>query len=302
MSRVSICLLTYNRAAVLGRSIESLLAQTYRDFELIVNDDRSTDDTESVVRRYVEADPRVIYYRNSSNLRYSGNQNAAIARANGDLVAIVHDGDIYRDDCIARWVAALDRFPTAGIAFSASDALDADGKITVQYRHPFPSLIPGREMIDEMFRQNSSPIFGIVMVRKAVVRAAGEFNDRFPILADVDMWMRLLLTSDAVYINEPLFQIHPREANHVNRGVNWRIINEQFEIFETNIRRRFPEKAKRQELEKLLMRRHRAKVARACFWCLRHGRVRSFFEGLNHLKHAFTPVRAASDVTPRPLC
>jgi glycosyltransferase involved in cell wall biosynthesis len=284
MSRVSICLLTYNRAAVLPRSIDSLLAQTYGDFELIINDDCSTDETERVARTFVEADHRVKYFRNSTNLRYAGNQNAAIERARGDLVAIVHDGDVYRSDCFAQWVAALDAFPTVGIVFSASDALDENGNIICRYRHPYPPLIEGKRMIDEMLRLYSSPIFGIVMVRKARLLVAGRFSERFPILSDVDMWMRLLLVSDAAYINEPLFQIHPRESNHINRGVNWKIMDEHYQIFRKNTERRFSGHPRLvASVINDLHKKQRVKVLRAIIWCLRRAELRNAIKGISYL-------------------
>ena len=208
---VSICLLTYNRADVLRRSLDSLLAQTYTDFELIINDDCSSDDTAGIAGEYAEKDGRIRYYRrNEKNLRYAGNQNAAVARARCELVAIVHDGDVYRADCVSKWVAAMEVFPTVGIVFNASDALDEKGKITVQHRHPYANLIPGKEMIDEMLKLYASPIFGIVMVRKSLLLKAGPFSERFPVLADVDMWMRLL----------PSFRTLPTSMNHFSKFIH----------------------------------------------------------------------------------
>jgi len=69
--RVSICLTTYNRASVLSQTIDSLLTQTFSDFELIINDDCSTDDTKQVCRDYETRDKRVKYYCNTHNLANS---------------------------------------------------------------------------------------------------------------------------------------------------------------------------------------------------------------------------------------
>src|SRR2546423_5531901 len=172
---VSVCLLTYNRAKALPRSLYCLLNQTYRNFELIINDDCSTDETAEVCQEFVRKDRRVHYYRNEKNLRYPGNQNAAMARAQFDLLAIVHDGDIYRPDCIEVWVTAMTNNPTVGIAFNASDALDDAGRVALCYRHGYPPVMRGHEMLDEMFAVYSSPIFGIAMFRKHLAVDAGGF-------------------------------------------------------------------------------------------------------------------------------
>jgi glycosyltransferase involved in cell wall biosynthesis len=282
--RVSVCLLTYNRAEALRRSIESLLAQSYANFELIVNDDCSPDNTAEVCAEYAKKDQRIRYCRNEKNLRYAGNQNAAMARAQFELVAIVHDGDIYRTDCVEKWVEALLRNPRVGIVFNASDALDDTGKVAVKYRHPYPPVLDGRDMLDEMFRVYSSPIFGIVMVRKELALTAGRFDESYPILADVDMWMRILLRADVAYINEPLYQIYPREADHVNRGVNWAILLEQHRIFTSNAVRRFrnePEEQKRVLLH--LHRKYQMRLLRSCLWALRRGRWRLGWAGVRPL-------------------
>ena len=199
---VSICLLTYKRAHSLGRSLDSLLAQTPPDFELIINDDCSPDDTEAVARSYEKRDPRVRYCRNEHNLRYAGNQNAAIDRARSDYVAIVHDGDVYREDLIEKWVNALVKYPTAALVFNAVASLDDLGEKTVAvYRHPYPPLVPGRQLFDEMMDRSDSPIFGIVMVRKSCVKSVGSFDTQFPVLADMDM--RVAKDSTFFAMNKP---------------------------------------------------------------------------------------------------
>ena len=264
--------------------MDSLLAQSYADFELIINDDCSSDETAEVSAEYVKRDPRVRYCRNEKNLRYAGNQNAALARAQFDLTAIVHDGDIYRMDCIEKWVEALIGNPQVGIVFNASDALDDSGKVGIRYRHPYPPVMDGLALLDEMFRVYSSPIFGIVMIRKELALAAGGFNESYPILADVDMWMRILLQSDVAYINEPLYQIYPREADHLNRGVNWGILLEQHRIFTRNAVRRFEnEPAREERVLSHLHRKYQMRLFRSFIWAFRRGRWRLGLEGIKPL-------------------
>ncbi|MBK8476790.1 MAG: glycosyltransferase family 2 protein [Opitutaceae bacterium] len=184
---VSICLLTYKRASVLPRSLDSLLAQTHGNFELIINDDRSPDETEQVCREYERRDRRIRYFRNETNLRYAGNQNAALARAKSDLVAIVHDGDVYRPDLIERWTRALMEQPSAALVFNALEAMDENGVVQRVYRNNYPPLIAGRILLAEMLLRPDSPIFGIVMVRKSCLQAVGPFDTTIPTLADVDV-------------------------------------------------------------------------------------------------------------------
>src|SRR5712691_5136466 len=92
--KVSAVLTTYNRAASLSVTLDSILAQTFSDFELIVSDDCSSDDTTAVVQDYIRRDRRVRYRRNEKNLKMPGNLNAAIAEATGEYIANLHDGDV----------------------------------------------------------------------------------------------------------------------------------------------------------------------------------------------------------------
>jgi glycosyltransferase involved in cell wall biosynthesis len=274
-------LLTYNRASLLPRTIESLLVQTHGDFELIINDDRSTDDTEAVCREFERRDSRVRYYRNRVNLRYAQNQNAAIVRAKSELVAIVHDGDVYRADLIERWTRAMQEYPTAALVFNAYDVMNEHGEVVITYHSPFKPLVPGLDLFDYIINRSSSPIWGIVMVRKGCVMEVGPFDPRLPTLADVDMWLRLLLRFDAAYIDEALLRVAPREAGHFNSGANWRVRTEHELIYAINAVRRFPN-------DRAALLRLRSRIERT-FWKLRiqtllfsarHADARGLWSGL----------------------
>ncbi len=298
LPRVSICLLTYKRAQLLPRTLDSLLTQSHRDFELIINDDNSPDTTEEVCREYARRDPRIRYFKNSENLRYAGNQNAAICRAATDYVGIVHDGDVYRADMVEKWALALTRHPTAALVFNAVEVLDFDGKVVSTHRHPYGSHIPGRELLDEMLESEGSPIFGIVMVRRSRVLEAGPFDIRLPVLADVDMWLRLLLKHDAAYIAEPLYAVSPRESDHQNTYTNWRILAERELIYGLNYRRRLASSCgtgatppARRTLNRALWKTR----AEQLFACLRHAEPRAFLQLVQYLRSKPFPLAVANE-------
>lgn len=236
---VSACLLTYKRAHVLPRTIEDILSQSLSDFELVINDDRSPDHTEKVCRSYAERDPRIRYFRNDTNLRYAGNQNAAVARARGKYVAFLHDGDRYSPRLLQEWAAALETHASAGLVFNAVNVLDRNGEIAGGFDHGYRACTPGLELYDEMLGRLESPIFGIVMARRQALLDAGPFDTSLPVLADVDMWFRLLRHHDVCYVAERLYSIYPREADHQNARVNWRIRDELARIYRRACDRRF---------------------------------------------------------------
>lgn len=237
---VSACLLTYKRAHVLPRTLGDLLGQTFGDFELIINDDNSPDNTEAVCLEFERRDSRVRYCRNERNLRYAGNQNAAVERATGKYVAFLHDGDRYSPALLERWVDAMERHPSAGIVFNAVNLLGRDGEVNGGHDHGYPEVMKGLDLYDAMLASLGSPIFGIVMVRREALVAAGAFDVTLPVLADVDMWFRLLRNHDAAYVAERLYSIYPREEDHPNSRVNWRIRDELARIYRAACDRRHP--------------------------------------------------------------
>jgi glycosyltransferase involved in cell wall biosynthesis len=295
LPRVTLCLLTYRRAKVLPRTLDSLLAQSHQDFELIINDDCSPDETEAICRDYARRDARVRYCRNPRNLRYAGNQNAALRRAQTEYVGIVHDGDLYRHDMLEKWTAALVAHPSAALVFSKAERLDTDGRVVDVFKHaPYAELIPGFALLDELLQSPGSPIFGIVMVRRSRVLDAGPFDPRMPVLADIDMWMRLLARHDAAYVPEALYAIAPREGDHHNNYTNWRVRHEQELIHALNLRRRSEadpdaDRAARQR-----------RAISAMFWrarvssllaCVRHVQPSAFASGIKFILDKRSPLR-----------
>ncbi len=150
MPKVSIVLVTYNRAERLPATLESLLAQTLPDFELIVSDDCSTDATREVCSQVAQRDPRLRYRCNEHNLRMPGNLIAAIAEARGDYLAITHDGDVYRSDLLEKWAGALDRHSGAAFVFNAY-RLTWPGREDRVDRLDMPECMDGREFLRRIF-------------------------------------------------------------------------------------------------------------------------------------------------------
>lgn len=283
---VSICLLTYKRAAILPRSLDTLLNQTHTNFELIINDDKSPDNTEEVCSRYEQRDSRVRYFRNDQNLRYAGNQNVALSRACSDYVAIVHDGDTYRSDLIEKWTRALVTYPSAAFVFNAVNVLDAAGQEVIKtHRHSYPPLLRGLDFFDAMIRSPSSPVFGIVMVRKSHVIDAGGFDTSLPVLGDVDMWFRLLLMHDAAYIAEPLLNVAQREYDHPNRRPNWEIHDEYERIYFAAAKRRYPNQPEsyarlQRDIGFMLLKSRLLLLA----WAVRHGNFKFLREAVAFMR------------------
>ena len=177
----------YNNGPFIGEAIDSLLAQTYGDFELIVVDDASTDDTPDIVNAY--QDDRIVYFRREE-CTCSGNfaRNDGLAISRGDLIALADADDIYVPDRLERQVRFLERHPDVDILGGSTVKIDADGRDIKQiitrpvYNRPHLyrlDLLRGRAVI-----ANQTMVF-----RRRVLDRVPGFSD-YPAGADYEFQLR----------------------------------------------------------------------------------------------------------------
>lgn len=205
---VTIAIPTYLGAATLPAAIDSVLGQTLGDFELLVVDDGSPDDTAAVVRRY--ADPRLIYHRNPSNLGPQGNWNRCLELARGRYFKLLPHDDVLRADCLARQVAVLeaDLAEELALAFSARTVLAPDGRVLMRRGWPggrngrLPAGAVARRCVRYGTNLLGEP--GAVLFRRSLAARVGAFDATNPYVIDLDYWLRLLAHGDAWYDGEPL--------------------------------------------------------------------------------------------------
>ncbi len=208
---VSIVLVTYNRAKFLPRTLDCVLGQTYANFELLICDDCSTDETETICHDYASRDNRIEYIRNPVNLGMPGNLNSGIARTSGEFIANLHDGDIYRPTLIEKWRAALTRHPTAGFVFNMYRHLDPDGQPAL-VTDKYGSFLSGKEFLELCFRDTEleCPVWGTTMVRRSVYEGVGPFKTKYGFWSDFDMWFRIADSYDVAFVPEPLIDLPSR--------------------------------------------------------------------------------------------
>lgn len=132
--RVSIGLPVYNGERWLAESVDSLLAQTFMDFELIISDNASTDGTAGICRRYAERDPRVRYFRNATNIGGMPNASLTFRLARGEYFRWASDDDRCKPTLLERLVEELDNRPEVVVAVSPPIAIDSAGEPLANFR------------------------------------------------------------------------------------------------------------------------------------------------------------------------
>jgi glycosyltransferase involved in cell wall biosynthesis len=204
---VSVAMPAYNAAATIAAAIDSVLAQSFPDFELIVVDDGSTDATAGIVRAY--ADPRVHLLQQPTK-GDSAARNRAIAEARGELLAFLDADDLWQPDKLALQVAQLRARPEVGLSYTAQTIIDGQGRAIDSYG--VKPAYRGR-CLDALLRSNGLGL-STVLARTALVRALGGFDETLAHCEDWDLWIRIAERAELDYVDQPLtrYRFHPGNA------------------------------------------------------------------------------------------
>jgi glycosyltransferase involved in cell wall biosynthesis len=140
--RLSVGLPVYNGEKYIDQSIESLLGQSFEDFELIISDNASTDSTADICRRYGKQDSRIRYIRQPRNVGLSPNHNAVLQHSRGEYFKWAASDDLYGRDLLKSCVAALDEYPDVVLAHSWEAVIDDAGAVTQAMDYPLATDSP----------------------------------------------------------------------------------------------------------------------------------------------------------------
>jgi glycosyltransferase involved in cell wall biosynthesis len=213
MPKISVIIPTHNRAEFLRCAITSVLSQTLQDFEVIVVDDASVDNTQEVVRSF--GDDRIRYLRHhvTTNKGAASARNTGVLHANGDYIAFLDDDDEWLPDKLKMQLDRLELSPpTLGGVYTGSLEVErSNGKIVSR-------IIPSKKgrIFDEMIIQNWIGPTSTLILRKQCFEKVGLFDASLSYSEDYDMWLRVSKEYDFDYIAEPLVKFHYHETGLSN--------------------------------------------------------------------------------------
>jgi glycosyltransferase involved in cell wall biosynthesis len=212
-TKLTVGIPTFNRAGLLREAIESVLAQTFTNFRLIVSDNASDDDTPHVVRAF--SDERIDYVRSERNVGAIGNLNRLIALAETEFLVLLPDDDVLYPGHLGAAVEVLERFETIGLAHSAFEWIDARSRVIRRVnplRSRSPVTIERRDLaLERLMVSHDGLCFASVTYRTRAIVEAGGFREEEEPFCDRELWMRIALDWDFGYIAKPLvgFRTHP---------------------------------------------------------------------------------------------
>jgi glycosyltransferase involved in cell wall biosynthesis len=207
---VSICIPVYNSETTISRTIDSVIGQTYRNIEIIVVDNLSTDRTLDRVRGFEDSRIRIV--ENPVHFRCAEyNWNTCFDYAKGEFIALFHADDMYSMDIIARQVDTFRKFPSVNGVFTQGNVIDEDDRVIDTFR--LPLKINGntpyfyRELLPVILEYGDIFLCPSAMIRGNVYKKLAPFQyDQFGSAADLDMWLRVAQTGPVIIIDENLLQ------------------------------------------------------------------------------------------------
>ena len=168
---VSIVLPVYNGEKYLAQSIESVLQQDYRDIELIIVNDCSTDDTENIILKYKELDNRIVYIKNESNYKLPKSLNVGFAKAKGEYYSWTSDDNVYHKDAIKKMVDYLDNHTNVGLVCTDMNIINENGDYLYRFKvGTYERILTGNNV------------------------------------GDYEYWLRIYFNSKIDYLNEVLYE------------------------------------------------------------------------------------------------
>jgi glycosyltransferase involved in cell wall biosynthesis len=218
MPRVSVVMTVYNDERYVAEAIQSVLAQTYQDFELVITDNGSSDGTANVIKSF--QDPRIRLLSLAKNRGHCGGMNNSIKAAKGEFLALLNSDDVFFKYKLEKQVNFLDKNSHIGIVFSYAEIIDKDSNHfegTSAYKGIFdrPNQKNRFDWLSYFFVNNNCLCHPSGLIRKKCQEDIGWFDERYALFLDFDYWIRTCLKYEIYILPEELtkFRVHENQGS-----------------------------------------------------------------------------------------
>ncbi len=234
MPKVSVITAAYNHLKFIRQSVESVQAQTFRDFEHIVIDDGSSDGTADILQTFGQ-----ITYVRQENRGAHAAINRGIHMSTGEYIGVVDSDDAWLPNKLELQVALLDANPEAGMVYSLAYFIDSEGNRRDESWLMGTPFDDPNQIFEELLQRNRIPVVTALM-RRTCLDEVGFFSEQFKALSDWDLWLRFCLQYPVLFIPEmlALYRVHQTNSWHELSG-NGRVAKERLMLLR-NTRKNLP--------------------------------------------------------------
>lgn len=229
--KVSVIIPTYNRADLISEAIESVLVQTYKDLEIIVIDDASTDTTQEILKNFSSKHNNILITRHETNQGISVTRNEGLALARGKYIAMLDSDDIWLDPTkLEQQVTFLDNYTDHLIVGTFMTVIDEKGVKGNEIKFETEdSAIRTKLLGTNQFMQSS------LVFNKEAAQNAGGYDATLPTMEDHDLWLKMLKIGKGA--NLPIFGLGYRvHAGSVSMQKRRRIAVDEFRVIRRHLR------------------------------------------------------------------
>jgi glycosyltransferase involved in cell wall biosynthesis len=207
--KISIMMPVYNREHYLRAAIASVLQQTLPDFELLICDDGSTDDSLAIARHYAERDSRVQVFT-SENRGPAQTLKAGFAKASGIYIGSVDSDDLLAPTALEETTTILDAYPEVGFVYTNYEVIDANGNLRGLGKRCQIPYSKNRLLIDFM-------TFHFRLIRRTVYEQVGGIDETCKYAEDYDLCLRLSEVTQVCHLSSPLYSYRRHSENMTNQ-------------------------------------------------------------------------------------
>jgi glycosyltransferase involved in cell wall biosynthesis len=209
MPSVSVIIPSYNHERFVAECINSVLNQTFQDFEIIITDDASTDRTVEIIERF--DDPRIKLFKHSKNQGVSVAANNCIRHASGKYISWLSTDDAWYPEKLELQVRYLDEHSEVGVIFGKADWIDEAGNLITDSSFPYLNIfnVPNRprvEWLRHFFLVGNCLSLPCSLIRKECFEKVGMFDPRYAKIPDLDLWIRICFEYDIVILDRKLIR------------------------------------------------------------------------------------------------
>lgn len=238
--KVSVVVPSYNHASYISEALESVVQQNFKDVEMLILDDASSDGSVDAIQQFSDRHPDVIlqFSRHESNQGGVITLNHLISMASGEYIALINSDDVWLPGKLERQVSYLDQHTEIGAVFTQATIVDENKQALTKESFLFSNVFiqknrPRGSWLRRFFFEQNCLCHPSILIRKSVYSQVGTYDPRFRQVPDLQMWVRLLKQVDLFLIEEPLVLLrwHASNTNQAISGNKNRGINELFYLY-----------------------------------------------------------------------
>lgn len=223
--KISIITASYNYAQYIKEAINSVLTQTYPDWELIIVDDGSSDNSVEIIKEFCQKDSRIklFQHENGTNKGLKKTILLGLENATGDWIAFLESDDVFKPDNLLKKVEAIKNNPDVSLIFNTVEFFGNQQKVKKIKRNFFPTqkellkMAFPKKMFHDFYLKNMIFTFSSVMVKKQTLKAVN-FETQEDSLLDWWLWIHLAYKNDFYYIHEELTRWRIHEISYINKN------------------------------------------------------------------------------------